>query len=102
MLDKELKKCSLRPIAIHQSYCNLSHKWRKLLHENAAVPEENLCDLSQHISFPYLNMLWAHRGTGVDSEGLHWHLLTTHTSMSLEKVLGRETAPSVIKMKGMV
>lgn len=81
-VGQRAEKCSLWPLAIHQSYCDLSHKWRKLLHENAAVPEENLCDLSQQVCFTYLNMLWAHCGTGVHSEGLHWHLLTTHTSMS--------------------
>lgn len=50
-VGQRAEKCSLRPLAIHQSYCDLSHKRRKLLHENAAVFEENLCDLSQHITY---------------------------------------------------
>lgn len=41
------------------------------LDEDAVPSEQDLCDLSQLINSTYLSMSWAHRGTGVHSEGLH-------------------------------
>lgn len=37
-----------------------------------------ICVICLNTSVTYLNMSWAYCGTGAYSEGLHWHLLTTH------------------------